>query len=547
MKNCYIIILLLLCNKLYAQQPCQWAYIPIGNNAYHAAYYTTLDNNGDVIQVGRMLGVADMDPGTLPGDTSFSPGGYGYYLSKTSVSGHLVWIRYFSQPGGGMFEFKGVRVNSANEIVVVGNFFGVVDFDLSTTGVDTIRSHFPTYPDYFIAKYDPGANHQWAFSIGNPTTNDIELKSMCIKTNDDILICANPNGLVDVDPGPAVHNSIGGNANIICYNTNGNYVWNNNIATTYSYANDCKSIDCDAAGNAYLLSVGYYELTVSKFDVSGILLWDKTIGDFSVQSRVNPQSVLVDKATGYFYIVGTFDGTVDFDPGASTVNETSSSANYDDAFMAKYDSSMNIDWLNAYPGNISFGKSAIDFSGNNVVAVGDFNGMATFGPGFTYTASQLSPFYFKVDASGNAIESYMLNANGGYRSIHSTSNQSYVIMGNLSGSADMDPTAATINLTSPSFSNDFMAVYGTVPTSFGETFILNDVKIFPNPADEVVYVESNSAGYLQLIDMSGKIVLSESISAFVKNKINTRQLGDGIYFLKTGNTIRKITVVHRCK
>ena len=154
MKNRFIFILLLLCNTIYAQQPCQWAYIPIGNNAYHTAYYTALDNNGDIIQVGKILGVADMDPGTLAGDTSFSPGGFGYYLSKTSVGGHLIWIHYFSQPGGGMFEFKGVRVNSANEIVVVGNFFGVVDFDLSTAGVDTIRSHFATYPDYFVVKYD---------------------------------------------------------------------------------------------------------------------------------------------------------------------------------------------------------------------------------------------------------------------------------------------------------------------------------------------------------------------------------------------------------
>ena len=139
----------------------------------------------------------------------------------------------------------------------------------------------------------------------------------------------------------------------------------------------------------------------------------------------------------------------------------------------------------------------------------------------------------------------MLSASGGYRSVNCTSNQSYVTMGNLSGSADMDPTAATVNLTSPSFSNDFMAVYGTVPTSLNETFILNTIKISPNPADEVMYVESNSEGKLQLMDMSGKIILSENISASVKNKINTGQLTDGIYFVRVGNTIRKVTVGHQ--
>lgn len=548
MKNIYTALLIFLFNKAIAQQSCQWAYIPTGTNAYHTINYSAIDNSGNIIQVGRMLGVADMDPGTAPTDTSFSPGGYGYYLSKTSISGHLIWVKYFSQQGiGGMFEFRGVKVNSANEIIVAGNFFGLVDFDLSANGVDTLRSHFPTYPDYFLAKYDDVGNHQWAFNIGNPTTSNIEAESFCLRSNDDIVICANPSGgaLIDVDPGPAVHHSIGFNANLICYNTNGNYLWNNHISVTYSYANDYKSVDCDASGNVYLLSVGYYELTVTKFNSSGTELWNKTIGNFTSQSRVNPQSVLVDKATGSFYVAGTFGGTVDFDPGSPTVTASSTTFTYQDAFLAKYDDAMNLLWLNPYHGNISFGLNGIDFSGTDIIAAGTFTGTVNFGLGNPLTVAQFSPFYIKVDAAGNALETYMLTAAGGYKSIHGTSTQSFVAMGNLNGNADMDPTTATLNLTSPSGSNDFTAVYGTVPTSSHYQNFNTPLNIFPNPADKELLIQTSFTQQIQLFNVSGKTILSQKILPFQKNKIATGNLSNGIYFIKIGNHTSKIAVLHQ--
>lgn len=546
MKKLYIAFLILISTKLVAQPACQWAYIPIGVSTYHNISNSTIDLNGNIVQTGRITGIADMDPGSGATDTSFSFVGYNYYVSKTDLNGHLMWIKYFKLTGlATTFDFMGLQVNSNNEIIVVGNFFGVVDFDLSAAGVDTLRSHFPTYPDYFVAKYDSSGDYQWAFNIGHPTSSNIEVKALNIQSNNDIVIAASPNGgaAVDVDPGSAVHTSIGGNANIICYDSNGNYLWNNNISTQYSYANSYKSLDGDAVGNSYLLTVGYYELTVNKFDNSGARIWDVTLGDFSSYSRVNAQSVLVDKSNGDFYIAGTFDDTVDFDPGPGVTNLISNNISYQDGFIARYDSSMNLIWINYYAGNILFGDYSLDFSGNDIVAVGDLKGTINFGNGITFSSpAQAAPFYIKFDNVGTVLSGFMLNGFGSYNTINSTSNQSFVTSGYVGGTIDMDPTAGTVTLSATN-AGGFNAVYGTVPTANAETEKNNLFNVFPNPATGYLVVETKTNSVAKLFDVNGQEIFSQYITPNSKNVLNVSKIASGLYLLKVGNDFQKVSII----
>jgi Secretion system C-terminal sorting domain len=545
MKKFYIVFLILLSTKLLAQPACQWAYIPIGTSAYHNITNSSIDANGSIVQTGRITGIADMDPGTGSTDTAFSYIGYNYYVSKINSNGHLIWIKYFQLNGlATMFDFMGLQVNSNNEIIVVGNFFGSVDFDLSATGVDTLRSHFPTYPDYFVAKYDSSGNYLWAFNIGNPTTSNIEVQSVTIQPNNDIVITANPNGTVDVDPSATVHNSIGGNANIICYDSNGNYLWNSNISTQYSYANNYKSLDGDAVGNNYLLTVGYYELTVNKFDNTGARLWDKTLGDFSSGSRVTPQSVLVDKSNGDFYIAGTFDNTVDFDPGSGVTNLISNNISYQDGFIARYDSSMNLIWVNYYAGNISFGDYSLDFSGNDIIAAGNLKGTINFGNGITFSSpTQSTPFYIKFDNSGTVLNGYMLNGFGSYNTINATGNQSFVASGYVGGTIDMDPTSGTVTLSATN-AGGFNAVYGTVPTAITEINKNNSLSVFPNPATNFLVVETKANSIAKLFDINGREIFSQNINANSKNSLDVSEIANGLYLLNVGNDFQKVSINH---
>ena len=536
MKKCFLLFLLSFSTAIFAQPVCQWAYIPVGSvQTYNTIYITTTDQVGNIYQVGKLLGVADMDPASGATDTSFSFPSYNYYISKTNISGKLQWIHYFQKNSQfGLFEFKGLKINSTNEIIVAGNFFGMVDFDLSDNGVDTLRSHFPTYPDYFVAKYDSSGNYQWAFNIGDPTTSSIEVQAVTIMPNNNIVITANPNGTIDVDPGIAVHNSIGGNANLICYDTYGNYIWNNHITPTYSYSITNNSLDCDASGNTYLLTVGYYELTVNKFANNGIAVWDKTIGDFVLGARVNPQSVLVNKVTGDFYVAGTFGGTVDFDPGAPILNYTSSSCFFQDGFIAKYDPNMNPLWVNTYVGNVSFGNFSLDFDNSDIIAVGDLNGTIDFGNGFIFSSPSLyKPFYLKINSNGITQDAYTLNGFGKYNTINTTINNSFVTSGNISTTTDMDPTSATLQL-SATTSNFFNAVYqNNSVTVLNEINTTAEVLLFPNPAGDQINLKVNKrliGSTFELSDISGKVLLHGKITN-ENTLLALDQFESGIYLI----------------
>jgi len=466
MKHLFLFAFLLLgiSKAVDAQTACQWAYIPLGISPYNYSIQNmAIDLNGDIIQVGKITNIADMDPGPGASQTSYTSAGENIFVSKTGVNGSLIWIKYFATQLGTSFDFKGVDINSNNEIIIIGNYYGLVDFDLSPTGVDTLRSHFQTYPDYFVAKYTTTGDLQWAFNIGSSTSNNIEARALTILPNNDIIVIANPSsGVIDVDPSAAIHNSIGNNANIISYSNAGNYNWNNNALMTGTAALNNKSVDCDALGNSYVMSVSYYELTINKFNSIGTRLWSKKIGNFSLGNRVTPNSILVDKSNGDFYVAGTFFSTVDFDPNANIVNRTASSSSFEDPFIAKYDAEMNLIWIKNYAGTALFGKYCLDFSGNDIVVVGQLKGSMDFGNGITLSSTtQFRPLYIKLNTSGITQNGYVLNGPGIYNSIYSTSNQSYVTSGLIGSTTDMDPTSSILNLT-PSFANNFYAAYGIV-------------------------------------------------------------------------------------
>ena len=549
MKKLLLLLFILSNFSVIAQPSCDWAYVPIGTGTtYNNIYYLKTDHSGNSIVLGKILGSADMDPATGPADTSFSSVGYNWYISKTSIAGKLEWIHYFQNNSQiAFFEFKGLEINSRNEIVVCGNFYGMVDFDLSDNGVDTLRSHFSTYPDYFIAKYDSLGNYAWAINIGDSTTNDIQIQSMALLPNDNIIISANPNGVLDVDPSNAIHNSIGNNANIICYDNNGAYVWNNHISPLFTYGVPVQSIDCDASGNSYIASVGYYELTISKFDNVGMYMWSKKIGNFSANGRVDPQTILVNKTTSEFYIAGTFGGTVDFDPGVGVINRTSSSGFFQDGFIAKYDFDMNLIWLNTFQGEVSFGSNSLDFNTTGVAAVGSLKGNIDFGNGLVFSSpTNTNSFYLNIDTSGYALDAFAINGNGKFYGLSTTINQSFVVIGNITSTTDMDPGTPVYSLNATA-ANFFTAVYHTtLPTITSEHAKNLMIEVFPNPSKNSFNIKVDASligSNYKCFDYTGKMIKEGKIESLYTD-IQLEGSAAGIYFLKlNGKTTETLKLI----
>src|SRR5258706_1773059 len=85
-------------------------------------------------------------------------------------------------------------------------------------------------------------------------------------------------------------------------------------------------------------------------------------------------------ANGNIYTTGTFDSSVDFDPGAGT--NSISAGGSDQVFVQKLDASGNFVWAQAFSGGINNVGSAIgvDPSGN-VLLAGFFRGTVDFDSG----------------------------------------------------------------------------------------------------------------------------------------------------------------------
>lgn len=124
------------------------------------------------------------------------------------------------------------------------------------------------------------------------------------------------------------------------------------------------------------LSAGDVDVFVSKLDRDGQMLWSFTFGG---NTEDYSEALSID-ADGNVYVAGYFKGTADFEPGSGTTNLTSD-GDYD-AFLSKFDADGNFQWAIRLGGTSADQVSdmAVDTAGN-ILLVGQFSGTADFDPG----------------------------------------------------------------------------------------------------------------------------------------------------------------------
>ena len=228
-----------------------------------------------------------------------------------------------------------------------------------------------------------------------------------------------------------------------------------NVYTTGSFEG---TVDFDpGVGTNNLTSNGNGDVFVQKLDPSGNLLWAKSFGGTGADFGY---SISVD-ASGNVFTAGNFQRSVDFDPGAGTINLTSNGDN--DVFVQKLDSSGNLLWAKSFGGtDIDYGfSSTVDASGN-AYTTGRFVGTVDFDPGVgtTNLTSNGSGDVFvqKLDPSGNLLwaKSFGGTADDHGYSISVDASGNPYATGFFEGTVDFDPGAGTTNLTSNGFRDVFI-------------------------------------------------------------------------------------------
>ena len=198
----------------------------------------------------------------------------------------------------------------------------------------------------------------------------------------------------------------------------GTWLWVEKMGGTSS--DHCYDIDVDDGGNISITgsfysqgtfgtntfsSQGGYDIFVAKLDTNGTWLWAIKGGGSSSDYG---HGVAIDNsgnvyATGYFYT----SGTIYF--GSTTIPGYT----YDDAYIAKIDSSGNVDWAHRMYGSYYQRGRGIDVNDNGEIAVvGEFSYWMT-AEGTGGSCGQLSPSYqsssyyrvfiAKYTSSGNCV------------------------------------------------------------------------------------------------------------------------------------------------
>ncbi|MGZ3893138.1 MAG: T9SS type A sorting domain-containing protein [Bacteroidia bacterium] len=234
------------------------------------------------------------------------------------------------------------------------------------------------------------------------------------------------------------------------------------------------TVDFDPSGSTLNLSTtgGIQDCFLAKYDVNGNLLWAKNWGGTLGSQVVNGHGVAFD-VNGNVFVTGIFSGSVDFDPSASVVtNSTPSGYN---VFVCKYSPAGTFLWAkvvsNLSGQSYAEGGIKTDSSGNFVIG-GQYSGTADFDMGtgtYTITAQGGYDAYFsKYDNNGNFIFAKSMGgaASDGINDFNLDNNGNIFTTGfyNQSGAAstnsDFDPGAGVANLFSPAaYSQIFLARY----------------------------------------------------------------------------------------
>ncbi|NVK04031.1 MAG: T9SS type A sorting domain-containing protein [Flavobacteriia bacterium] len=363
----------------------------------------------------------------------------------------------------------GISYDSIGNTIVTGTFKATADFQRST-GSHTLTS---SNPSAFLCKYSPTGDLIWGYDITEGAVNGYG-KSVAVDDTGNIYVTGYYQGTADFDPssGTDIFTSIGDDAFLAKYSSNGNLLW------VKSFEEEGFDVKLGVDGTLYYTGKNGNYGVVTRYNPSGLQLWSASL------YRGNNTNLEID-SQGNVFVVGSFFGTSDFDPGTGTNDITSNGGT--DAFVWKLDSSGNYVWAVAMGGTSSdHGVGiALDASGNIYVA-GDFEGTADFDPGAgtVNRTSRAASDGFVTKLSPTGILHWVAQYRGFLdvepKRISINAQGDVVIVGEYSNICDFDPGTGSAALASTGFSDVFVSTLDNQGSfvSIGEIRSTSSVRLY---------------------------------------------------------------------
>lgn len=451
----------------------------MGGNSTDMSHGVAVDASGNIYTIGGFQGTVDFDPGettfnlTATVLSDFDPYIFDVFVSKLDSDGNFLWAK--AVRGTDNKNAWGIALDLLGNIYISGYFQGTVDFDPGPA--DSLRTS-KGENDIFAMKLDSNGNFLWVKTMG--MTGDDRGQGIAVDSSANVYLSGIFANSVDFDPGDEEYTltSAGGTDPFICkLDSNGNFLW---AGAMEGPANGAARVAVDTSGNVYLYGMlegttdfdpgaetfyltsnGAWDIFVSKLQSNGQFSWAKAIGgeqwDMANDFVIDP--------FGNIYATGSFQGTVDFDPGPDSFPLTSTGPAGEDIFILKLDNSGNLVWARAMggPGRIETGVDiAVDLSGN-VYSTGYFSDTADFDPGpetvNLSSAGDYDLFISKLDRDGDYIWAESMGGVGEDIGTGIAMNNSAAVYltGFFEETVDVAPGDATYNLTSNGGSDIFVS------------------------------------------------------------------------------------------
>jgi len=359
-------------------------------NIYNTADAIAVDNAGNIIITGFFDkgDVMDFDPG--PGTFNLTAVGYDMFVLKLTANGDFLWVKHIKGAGTAAHAFpESIALDASGNIYTTGYFQTTIDFD---PGAGTFNLTAGEFRDIFISKLDTDGNFVWAKAMlgaGTCGVCDDKPRSIALDASGNVYTSGFLRGTADFDPGPGSFNltpATGGGFFISKLDNNGDFIWAKTMGSTASGVADVGDMALDASGNIFttggvygtsdfdpgpgtftLTSAGSSDIFICKLNATGDFVWAKLFGvgggDFA--------STIDTDGSGNVYTAGSFNGTVDFDPGAGTFNLSGGS----DYFLQKLDTDGNFYW--AYSMNSGGSEASIKVQSPNVYVMGQLQAATT--------------------------------------------------------------------------------------------------------------------------------------------------------------------------
>jgi hypothetical protein len=218
-------------------------------------YNIDTDNSGNIYLTGYGVSGVDLDPGA---GSVLMPGN-GYFVAVYSSSGP--YVRSFIMPAG--VTIMQMSLDNANNVLIAGSFTGTVDFSVSETRISQSGT------DGFLAKYTSTGSLLWVDHFSDDSSDGLFTpKEIAADASGNVIVIGelNSGSAVDFNPNPTVTDSRTSN--------------------------------------------GSTDFLLAKYDQNGVYQFAYNFGDNIAQSGTGVKTDLA----GNIYCIGTYAGTVDFDP-----------------------------------------------------------------------------------------------------------------------------------------------------------------------------------------------------------------------------------------